>query len=95
MYATDDAGMGDEDGTVTGELLGNDNDPEGGVLTINTNPLDTPMNGMVVINPDGTYEYTPNPNFTGTDFFTYEVCDDGTPIACDSATVYITIVPCK
>ncbi len=93
LYATDDAGMGDEDGVVMGELLGNDHDPEGGVLTINTNPLDTPMNGMVVINPDGTYEYTPNPNFTGTDFFTYEVCDDGTPIACDSATVYITIVP--
>jgi len=93
IYATDDAGMGAEDSPITGNLLANDNDPEGHNLTITTTPLDTPMNGTVMINPDGTYEYTPDPNFSGNDQFTYQVCDDGIPMACDSATVYITVVP--
>jgi len=33
----------------------------------------------------------PNANFNGTDTFEYEVCDNGTPIACSTATVEITI----
>ncbi|WP_279717043.1 cadherin-like domain-containing protein, partial [Chelonobacter oris] len=35
-----------------------------------------PKNGTVAINPDGTYSYTPNENFSGTDSFTYTI-DDG------------------
>ncbi|MBK9225168.1 MAG: hypothetical protein IPO23_12145 [Flavobacterium sp.] len=34
----------------------------------------------------------PIPNFSGTDQFTYTVCDNGTPQACDTATVYITVI---
>ena len=42
-------------------------------------------------NPDGTYTYTPDANFNGTDVFTYQICDvDGD---CESATVTITITP--
>ncbi|SPU43069.1 Ig-like domain-containing protein [Brevundimonas diminuta] len=31
--------------------------------------------GTVVVNIDGTYTYTPNANFNGTDSFTYTVTD--------------------
>ncbi|MEL7252725.1 MAG: Ig-like domain-containing protein [Pseudomonadota bacterium] len=48
-----------------------------------------PFNGTVVINEDGTYTYTPDPDFNGTDSFQYEVTDpDGeTSIATVSITV--------
>ncbi|TAE04280.1 MAG: tandem-95 repeat protein, partial [Bacteroidetes bacterium] len=45
---------------ITGTtVLANDFDPIGSPLTINVNPLSPPKNGTVVINPDGTYLYTP------------------------------------
>uniref|UniRef100_UPI00232C9E1C Ig-like domain-containing protein n=1 Tax=Olleya namhaensis TaxID=1144750 RepID=UPI00232C9E1C len=37
--------------------------------------------------------YTPNSGFTGEDTFTYTICDDGNPQACDTATVYIEVLP--
>ena len=47
----------------------------------------------MVINPDGTYTYTPNPGFAGEDTFTYTICDNGTPALCDTATVTIQVIP--
>jgi uncharacterized repeat protein (TIGR01451 family)/uncharacterized repeat protein (TIGR02543 family) len=50
-----------------------------------------PANGTVKINPDGTFTYTPNPGFTGTDTFEYEVCTtDG---KCVKTTATITVTP--
>ncbi len=37
--------------------------------------------------------YTPDADFNGTDSFTYEVCDDGMPVLCDTATVTVTVTP--
>jgi len=48
-----------------------------------------PANGTVVVNTDGTVTYTPNNNYTGTDTFTYRVCDEEG--LCDEAVVNITI----
>jgi VCBS repeat-containing protein len=39
-----------------------------------------PTNGTVVINPDGTYTYTPDPDYSGPDTFTYTVSDGTTSI---------------
>jgi VCBS repeat-containing protein len=50
----------------------------------------SPSNGMLVIQNNGNYTYTPNGNFSGTDQFTYLVCD-GTGI-CDTATIHVTVV---
>lgn len=53
-----------------------------------------PTNGSVTMNADGTYEYTPNPGFTGVDTFTYIVCDDylgEDPKTCETATVTIFV----
>ncbi|WP_115124295.1 Ig-like domain-containing protein, partial [Marinirhabdus gelatinilytica] len=91
-YANDDAYAGNAGGTITGNVSDNDSDPEGDTQTVNTTPVSGPSNGTVTLNPDGSFSYVPNdPTYQGPDQFVYEVCDDGTPQACDQATVYITI----
>jgi len=93
VYATDDSDINEEDATFIGNLVANDNDPEGGLLlTVETTPLVPPTNGTLILSPDGNYIYQPNPNFTGNDQFVYQVCDLGIPSACDSATMYITVL---
>jgi len=72
-------------------ILTNDSDPDGHNLFLTTTPVENPKNGSVVINPDGIYTYTPNPDFHGIDQFVYQICDDGIPSLCDFATVFITV----
>ena len=57
------------------DLLLNDTDIEGDTLSVNTTPVTGPANGSLVLNADGTFTYTPNNNFNGTDSFVYEVLD--------------------
>ncbi len=47
--------------------------------------------GTLVLNPDGSFSYTPDPNFNGTDSFTYQA-HDGTMLS-NVATVTITVKP--
>lgn len=77
---------------VTGNVLTNDTDPDGNPLTA-SGPIagSLPTKGTVVVNPDGTYTYTPTPGATGTDTFKYQVCDNGTPTKCDTATVTVNL----
>ena len=87
--ANDDSAATDEDTAVTIDVLANDSDVEGDGLTA---VLDTgPSNGSLTLNADGSFTYTPDVNFNGTDSFTYHA-NDG---ALDSnvATVQITINP--
>ncbi|MCB0707550.1 MAG: cadherin-like domain-containing protein, partial [Saprospiraceae bacterium] len=58
-----------------------------------------PLNGTLVLDDGGTpgdptddsFQYSPDPNFNGTDQFSYEICDlDGD---CATATVFITVDP--
>jgi len=95
LYATDDANTGEENESMSGNVILNDNDPEGGTLTVTTTPLSPPTNGTLTLDTDGTYVYEPDPEFVGNDQFIYLVCDDGVPIACDSATVYLTVLDSK
>ena len=46
-------------------------------------------NGLVVMAADGTYTYTPDPGFVGTESFDYEVCDASGN--CVTATVSIAV----
>ncbi|MBE0560372.1 MAG: tandem-95 repeat protein, partial [Ochrobactrum anthropi] len=92
-FAVDDSYIGTQDDPITGNILDNDYDPEGDAQTVNTTPVVPPTNGSVVLNPDGTFTYTPNPGYYGPDQFVYEVCDNGTPQACDVATVYLLYPP--
>ena len=56
-------------------MLLNDTDVDGDTLTVNTTPVSGPSNGALVLNADGTFTYTPDANFNGTDSFLYEVSD--------------------
>ncbi len=92
--ANDDAFSGEVNIDIVGNVLSNDTDPEMDAQSVNisVSPLSGPTNGTVVFNgTDGTFTYTPNTGFIGTDQFIYQVCDNGSPVACDQATVYITI----
>jgi hypothetical protein len=71
---------------VSGSVAGNDGAPVGATFALASGP----SRGTAVVNPDGTFTFTPAPGFVGTDSFTYTVCDvGGSP--CSTATVTITV----
>ena len=100
--AVDDAMAVVEGGTAIGltvppgatTVLFNDSDPDSGqTLTVTTTPTTAPTNGSVILSANGTFSYTHNGSETLTDSFVYEVCDNGSPVLCDTATVTIAIAP--
>ncbi len=76
---------------ITGNVKLNDTDPDGNPLTVTTTPSVAPQNGTLILYPDGSFSYTPNPNFVGVDLFQYEVCDNGNPKMCSKAIVTLTV----
>ncbi|WP_438424472.1 Ig-like domain-containing protein [Aquimarina macrocephali] len=79
---------------VSGNVLTNDEDLEGDIQTVTTTTATTTEGVIVGIEPNtGIYTYTPPTGFTGEDSFEYTICDNGNPIACDTATVYIEVLP--
>ncbi|WP_249051749.1 Ig-like domain-containing protein [Cellulomonas fimi] len=78
-----------EDTAVSGDVLANDTDPEGFALTASL--ATAPANGTAVVNADGTYTYTPDLDWYGTDSFTY-TASDGTQNSAP-ATVTVTVTP--
>jgi VCBS repeat-containing protein len=70
-------------------LLGNDTDVDSAALT--TKLVAGPSHGTLTLNADGSFSYTPNADFNGTDSFTYKANDgllDG-----NVATVTLTVAP--
>ena len=66
-------------------VLANDTDLDADLLTAELH--DAPSHGKVALAADGGFTYTPAPEYTGTDTFTYQA-DDGTAV---SAPVTVTI----
>ena len=93
VVANNDAVITEGGVSITIPVLANDFDPQGDPFTITPGSVTTPANGTVTVNPDGTITYTPNPGFIGEDTFTYTICDNGNPEACDTATVIVTVLP--
>jgi gliding motility-associated-like protein len=86
--AEDDDVQYDEDATSTViDVLDNDNDPDGDLLTV-TNV--TSGSGQASIDQDGNIFYQIDPNeFCGIDTLTYVVCD---PFgACDTAQIFVNV----
>jgi VCBS repeat-containing protein len=83
----------DEDGVLNiseaDGVLVNDTDPNADDLTA-VNASD-PAGGTVVLNADGSFTYTPDADFSGTDSFTYQA-NDG-QASSNTATVTITVNP--
>ena len=85
--AVDDSFSTDQDVAFDGDLAANDEaSPDGGNVW---SLISGPANGTVVINEDGSFTYTPDEGFSGTDSFFYRVADaDGDD---STATATITV----
>jgi spore coat protein A, manganese oxidase len=81
-----------EDTPVTGNLGLNDTPSldDGNVWALALNG--GPTNGTVIVNSNGTYSYQPNPNFNGTDSFTYTLTDRNGDVATAQVSVTVTAV---
>jgi Bacterial Ig domain len=88
---TDDAKTMNKNGTLTTSVATNDTDPNAGQLLTYSN-TSSPANGTLVFNPNGTFTYIPTLGFVGNDSFTYKVCDNGSPVMCSNATVYLIVI---
>ncbi|QDU18781.1 tandem-95 repeat protein [Urbifossiella limnaea] len=78
-----------EDTAATGNVLGNDGDIDGDPVTAQL--ASNPTNGTLALNPNGTFTYTPNADWNGTDTFTYRPFDG--QLAGDPVTVTIDVRP--
>ena len=54
-------------------ILSNDSDLDGDALSVEL--VQNVAHGVLALNPDGTFSYTPTANYIGTDSFTYRVTD--------------------
>jgi len=87
IFANDDHSQTYPNVPVTIDILNNDV----GRVASNTVTITTqPSNGTVVVNPDGTVTYTPNPGFSGTDTFNYNVCNSDRSL-CSTALVTVNV----
>lgn len=80
-----------KNGTVTIDVLANDyygcNGPASIIPIIG---VDVAQFGTSQQNPNGTFTYSPDPNYLGPDFFTYKICD--AIGKCDTAIVKVNVV---
>ncbi len=70
-------------------VLANDTDPDGNALTAAL--VSPPAHGTLILNSDGSFTYTPAPNYHGADSFSYQP-NDGT-LNGNVAMVNLTVTP--
>ena len=90
LSITEDAGL------QSGNLLANgDYDVENTTLSCTILPLVNATNGVFTLAANGSFTYTPNANYFGTDLVVISVCDNGSPlpIACSTDTLFIDVTP--
>lgn len=84
----------DEDATLTvtaaNGVLKNDKEPNSANDPLTARKVTDPAHGTVVLNPDGSFTYTPKPDYSGPDSFTYRACDDDGGCS-EPATVNISV----
>ncbi|MEL4896703.1 Ig-like domain-containing protein, partial [Crocosphaera sp. Alani8] len=85
--ANDNSFNTEENTTVTGNVLDNDTDANNDPLTAILD--EEPSNGTLEFNEDGSFSYSPDEGFLGTDTFTYQA-NDGTEDS-EIATVSIEV----
>ncbi len=74
-------------------VLGNDSDPDGDALTVFGPLAVTATNGTLSLALDGSFTYTPNPGFIGSDAFVYRAYDGSTTSNSVSVTIEVVPVP--
>ena len=85
--SADSAATATEDTAYSGSVSASDVDGDSLTYTLDNGPA----NGFLAFNADGTYTYTPDADYNGTDTFSYQVSDGqgGTT----TATVTLTVDP--
>ncbi len=73
--------------SAAGALLANDSDPGANPLT--AVKVSDPVNGILVLRADGSFDYTPTPGFAGIDSFTYRA-SNGVSVS-NTASVAINV----
>jgi VCBS repeat-containing protein len=83
-----------EDNTLTRDatlgVLANDTDPEDDTLTAIL--AGAPSNGSLTLNTDGSFTYIPNPNFAGSDTFSYFANDGAASSIATQVSINVTPV---
>jgi hypothetical protein len=89
--AADDGYSVDEDGTLsvdaTAGVLANDTPSSGVIAVLGAGPSNQ---SSFALHDDGSFDYTPAANFSGTDSFTYHTFDGA--LTSNTATVTITVI---
>ena len=82
-----------QDSTLTvaaAGVLANDTDPELQTLTVAAPmPLSGPSHGSLTLNADGSFAYTPDSGYSGSDSFTYVATDPGVPSVAGTVTILV------
>jgi len=87
----DDTAATEQNITVTIDVLANDFDPDGDPLSVGGFTYEG--GGILVLNDDGTFSFTPKPGFAGQDSFTYSAADPQAGAELALANVIITVNP--
>jgi VCBS repeat-containing protein len=90
--AVADASTALEGGTINIDLAVNDTDPDDGLDLTSIQIVSGPSNGSLVVNADGTVDYTHDGSETIADSFTYTIRDAAGAVS-NTATVTLTITP--
>jgi hypothetical protein len=89
--ATNDSATTKQDTAVDIDVLANDSDTDGDVLTVAS--VTDPANGTTANKGSGIVTYTPDPGFSGTDSFNYTLSDGNGNSA--MGTVVVTVEPAE
>jgi VCBS repeat-containing protein len=84
---------------VSTDVIANDSDQDGDAISvsISASGLQAPSHGTIQLLGNGQISYTPNANYTGTDTYEYQVCDNNVSCSgtngnlCSIGTVTINI----
>jgi VCBS repeat-containing protein len=85
-----DGATTEEDTAVTFNVLTNDTDANGDALTVMS--FTAPAHGALVNNGNGSFTYTPAPDFNGSDGFTYTITDSRGGTATGTVGITVTAV---
>lgn len=81
-----------EDSLFSGNFItATDIDPNGGTLTVTNIPVSGPAHGTIVLQANGQFMYTPNPDFCGTDSIVVQVCNNGSPALCSQQVITMNV----
>ena len=100
-YSNDDANITFKGRSISGDVSLNDTDPQGNVQNVTSAkngendinigvPTMLPDIGVLTLNSNGEYTFTPLSEYVGTTSISYTICDTGNPQSCDTAVLYLT-----